>query len=83
MGQEDRMSTVRLQDEALVREGLWARYEAAGPAGDKEVAYWLGVAHFEPGQRTAQDAFPSGRPINIMHLSAFSAGWAKAKGATK
>lgn len=74
---------VQLQDDALVREGLWARYDAAGPSGDREVAYWLGVAYFEPGQRTAQDAFPNGRPINIMHLSAFSEGWAKAKASHK
>jgi hypothetical protein len=62
------------------REALWARYEAeSGPLGNAEVAQMLGAAYAAPGQRTAQDAFPSGRPMNILDLTHFEKGWRLAR----
>lgn len=73
-------SHIDIPTQAKVVEALWVRYGEAGVHGDKDIAFALGVASYEPGQRSAQDALGAGNAINIFDLAPFAAGWAKAKG---
>lgn len=59
----------------MTTDELWGRYNENFPHANPEVARALGRALYRPEHRSAQDALPPGRSLNIFDLSPFANGW--------